>query len=46
MKAKNNLSPDNSALSDTTGSRKVGEDEETGEEIFVPISFGGLSTSR
>lgn len=41
VKAKNNLSPDNSALSYMTGVRKVGEDEETGEEIFAPYIIWG-----
>ena len=41
VKAKNNLSPDNSALSYMTGARKVGEDEETGEEIFAPYIIWG-----
>ena len=41
VKAKNNLSPDNNALSYMTGARKVGEDEETGEEIFAPYIIWG-----
>jgi putative DNA primase/helicase len=41
VKAKNNLSPDNDALSYMTGARKVGEDEETGEEIFAPYIIWG-----
>ena len=41
VKAKNNLSPDNNALSYMTGARKVGEDEETGEEIFAPYILWG-----
>ena len=41
VKAKNNLSPDNNALSYMTGARKVGEDEETGEEIFAPHIIWG-----
>jgi putative DNA primase/helicase len=41
VKAKNNLSTDNKALSYMTGARKVGTDEETGEEIWAPyIQWG------
>jgi hypothetical protein len=41
VKAKNNLSADNKALSYMTGARKVGEDEETGEEISAPYIIWG-----
>jgi hypothetical protein len=37
VKAKNNLSPDTRALTYTTEARKVGVDEETGEEIRAPL---------
>jgi putative DNA primase/helicase len=36
VKAKNNLAPDKRALSYMIGARNVGNDEETGEEIWAP----------